>query len=114
MVEGINVTNGDFMTIAKIVDHNSRQLDKGLESMRKDVQNVVVAIDKDVTTLFKNQKRLQKNAGKLALAVLLLDAAVILQHIRINKLEKQVKKLQDDKIVDDFFFKDEDDEDSLK
>ena len=114
MVEGINVTNGDFMTIAKIVDNNSRQLDKNVESLKRDVQNVVVAIDKDVTTLYKNQKNLAKSIKALGWCVLLLDGIALFQHTRIKALEKKVKKLEDEKIEEDFFFKDSDEDDSLK
>lgn len=114
MVEGINVTNGDFMTIAKIVDNNSRQLDKNVESLKKDVINVTMAIDKDVTTLYKNQKNLAKSIKALGWWVLLVDGVALLQHFRIKALEKKVKKLEDEKIEEDFFFKDSDEDDSLK
>lgn len=114
MVENVTIQNGDMVSLAKIVSHNSKELSNSIDGVRSGVQAVFNEIDKDVTCLFKKQKSTTKNVNKLAIAVIFLEGAVLLQHFRLNKLEKKIKALEDQKVEDDFFFKDEDEDDSLK
>lgn len=118
MVKEINISGGDVISMAKVMDHNTRALDKGLIRLRRETQLCINEISKDISKLYMNQDKMAKSFGKsiknLAFGCLCLDAIILIQHMKINKLEKRIKQLEDVKVVDDFFFKDEDEDDSLK
>ena len=118
MVKEINISGDDVISMAKVMDHNTRALDKGLVRLRRETQLCVNEISKDISKLYMNQEKMAKSSGKamrnLGFGILCLDVLIFVQHMKINKLEKKIKQLEDVKVIDDFFFKDEDEDDSLK
>ena len=116
MVENIQVRDGDMVTMARIVNGNTMNLDSRIKSLATDCNRVFGLVGEDMTKLEKRVKVNNKQIGRLALCVFGLDLILIGQMIRMKNLEKKIAKLEeenDKKIVDDFM-KDEEEPDFLK
>ena len=116
MVENIQVRDGDMVTMARIVNSNTKNLDSRIKGLTNDCNRVFGLIDQDVTKLEKRVRFNNKQIGRLALCVFGLDLILIGQMIRMRNLEKKIAQLEeenDKKIVDDFM-KDEEEPDFLK
>lgn len=113
MVENIQVRDGDMITMVKVVNENTKSLDSRISNLVNDCNRVFGLIGEDVTKVEKRVKINRKGIVRLGCVVLGLDIAILTLMARIKKLEKDVAKLQDEKLVNDFM-KDEEDPDFLK
>lgn len=116
MVENIQVRDGDMVTMARIVNSNTKNLDSRIKSLATDCNRVFGLVGEDMTKLEKRVKLNDKQVGRIALCVFGLDLILLGQMIRMKNLEKKIAKLEeenDKKIVDDFM-KDEEEPDFLK
>ena len=114
MTENINVGNGDFVTMARIVNGNTQVLDNGLKKLTDGCLKAFNIVDDNIDML---EKRLDRHTKALkyaskglrwaGLGLLCCNFGMFLVDRKVQKLEKRVKELEDKQVVDDFM-KDED------
>lgn len=113
MMENIQIQNGDMVSLARVVNENTSNLDKRIEGVVKQCNFVFNDVDERLLKLEKRTALNAKTLGKIGFAILLLDGVLLLNDRRIKKLNERIKGLEDQILVDKFFKK-EDEEDSLK
>jgi len=114
MVNNVQIQNGDMVSMAKIVNENTKNLDSRIKYLAKETNRVFGLVEKDVLTLEKRGKINAKGIRNSFLCIVVLDVIILSQMFRLNKLEKELKELQDEKTVDNFMKDWDHEEDSLK
>ena len=114
MVNNVQIQNGDMVSMAKIVNENTRNLDSRIKNLANETNRVFGLVEKDVRSLEKRARFNAKGIRNSFLCIVALDVIILSQMIRLNKLERDLKQLQDEKTVDNFMKDWDQEEDSLK
>ena len=114
MTENIQVANGDFVTLAKVVNGNTVSLDNELKAVVKACSETFKLVDDNIGTLDKRvtaHNKALKHAGKalkwFGFSLMIGNLTMFMLDRKVKNLEEKVKKLEDKQVVDDFM-KDED------
>ena len=102
MTENVKVHKNDMVTLVKIVNDNTNSLDKRVDSLFRQTNAAFNMVDSRIETLEKRAKLTGKTLGKVGIALLMVDVAFFLNNYRLKRLEKEVKELKDEKIVNEF------------
>ena len=114
MVNNVQIQNGDMVSMAKIVNENTKNLDSRIKYLTEETNRVFGLVEKDVKALEKRARVNAKGVRNSFLCIVALDVIILSQMFRLNKLEKELKQLQDEKTVDNFMKDWDQEEDSLK
>lgn len=114
MVNNVQIQNGDMVSMAKIVNENTKNLDSRIKYLTDETNRVFGLVEKDIQTLEKRGRINAKGIRNSFLCIVALDVIILSQMFRLNKLEKELKELQDEKTVDNFMKDWDQEEDSLK
>lgn len=123
MINNVEIANGDMVTMAKIVNENTVNLDKKLNQLIKEtdwcmsdidnrINNVVNTSNKSFDKMFKNLKHCRNGLLCCALSGLLVNLVVAAHIKELGSIERRLRALEDEKTKKDFYGSD--DEDSLK
>ena len=98
-MENVNIQNGDMITMARLVNHNTIKLHEEVQNIKKTND---VRMHNLVSELNSVGKVINKNFKKICISVVLIDVAVMINNVRITKLEKKVQQLEDELAVAKF------------
>ena len=110
-MENVSIQNGDMITMARLVNHNTIKLHEEVQNIKKTNDVRMSNLVGDINGVFKI---INKNFKKICIGFVLIDVAVMVNNARITKLEKKVQQLEDEltvaKFLNDDKKKDEDDD----
>ena len=114
MVENIQIQNGDMITLARVMDYNTRATDRKVTNVIKGCNRAFNEIEDELNAANRRIKITNKRINLLCFGMFCLDGAILFQHLHVKLLERKIKKLEDDKVVSDFMKKEEEVPDFLK
>lgn len=114
MIERIGIQNGDMVSMVKIVNDNTIALNNRIRNGQKINDNRMRNVAEGFNILANQVKANRKSLTRLGICLLGCEVFLYFQERKISKLEKKIKKLEDEMVVDKYLEKKDEEFDFLK